>query len=152
MFPVTEGPITERLLYTTVNDAAPCCGVIKKGLNPVLFFQLHQLLAGKQERNHKLGRRILRLVRYAAGTSKNPTKFWEYSYHLNTKHLNTTFIWILDSMGVRYSNGKVTWLGGRFEYQTFWTINRLFQSGFQTTIWISDHLATGQKSTIWIPD
>ena len=57
-----------------------------------------------------------------------------------------------NSMGVRYSNGKVTWLGGPFEYRTFRTINRLFQSGFQTTIWIPDHLTTRHKSTIWIPD
>ena len=34
-----------------------------------------------------------------------------YSNHLNTKHLNTGFIWIQDSMGVLYSYGKVTWLG-----------------------------------------
>ena len=50
----------------------------------------------------------------------------------------TVTIWILDSMGVWYSNGKVTWLGRPFEYQTFCTINRLFQSGFQNTIWIPD--------------
>ena len=31
-----------------------------------------------------------------------------------------------DSMGVPYSNGKVTWLGRPLEYRTFWTINRLF--------------------------
>ena len=33
--------------------------------------------------------------------------------------------WLL---GVRYSNGKVPWLGGPFKYRTFWTINRLFSS------------------------
>ena len=27
------------------------------------------------------------------------------------------------------------WLGGLFKHLTFWTISRLFQSGFQTTIW-----------------
>ena len=32
----------------------------------------------------------------------------KYSNHLNTEHLNTGFIWIPDSMGVHYSNGKVT--------------------------------------------
>ena len=50
----------------------------------------------------------------------------EYSNHLNTEHQNTRFMWILDSMGVRYSNGKVMWLGGPFENRTFWTINGLF--------------------------
>ena len=44
------------------------------------------------------------------------------------------------------------WLGRPFEYRTFWAINRLFQSGFQTTIWIPNHLANGHKSTISIPD
>ena len=29
-------------------------------------------------------------------------------------------------MGVWYSNGQVTWLGGPFKYQTFWTIKRFF--------------------------
>ena len=42
-----------------------------------------------------------------------------YSNHLNTKHPNTRFIWILDSMGVWYSNGSVTWLGRQYEYRTF---------------------------------
>ena len=50
--------------------------------------------------------------------------------------------WMPDSMGVQYSNGKVMWLGGPFEYRTIWTTNRLFQSGFQTTIWIPDYLNT----------
>ena len=38
---------------------------------------------------------------------------WEskYSSYLNTEHMNTGFIWIPDSMGVWYSNGKVTWIG-----------------------------------------
>ena len=40
-------------------------------------------------------------------------------------------------------NGKVTWLGGPLEYPTFWAINRLFQSGFETTI---------KRKTIWPPD
>ena len=31
-------------------------------------------------------------------------------------------------MGVRYSKDKVTWLGRPFEYQTFWTMNRLYFS------------------------
>ena len=70
------------------------------------------------------------------------------SYHLNTEHMNTRFIWIPDHMGVQYSNGKVTWLSQPFEFQTCWTINRLFQ----TTIWTPDHSITGQKFTIWIPD
>ena len=73
-----------------------------------------------------------------------------YSNHLNTKHLNTGFIRIPDSMGVQYSNGKVTWFCRPFEYQTFWTINRLFPSGFQTTIWKTVHLTTEHISTIRI--
>ena len=62
-----------------------------------------------------------------------------YSDHLISEQLNTGFIWILGSMGVRYSNGKVRWLGGPFKYQTFWTINRLIWSSFQTTILLPDH-------------
>ena len=57
----------------------------------------------------------------------------KYSNHLNTVHLNARFFWILDSMGVQYSNGKVTWLGRLFKYQAFCTINRLFSVRF------SDH-------------
>ena len=57
----------------------------------------------------------------------------KYNNHLNTVHLNTVFIWIPDIVGVRYSNGKVTWLGGPFKYRTFWTINWLFSVRF------SDH-------------
>ena len=57
----------------------------------------------------------------------------EYINHLNTEHLNTRCIWILDSMGDRYSNGKVKWLGGPFKYRTLGTINRLF------SVWFSDH-------------
>ena len=33
-----------------------------------------------------------------------------YINHLNTEYLDTPFTWIRDSMGVWYSNGKVTWL------------------------------------------
>ena len=60
----------------------------------------------------------------------------------------TVTIWIPDSLGVRYSNGKITWLGRPPENWTFWTINRHYQSGFQITIRIPDHLTTGHKSTI----
>ena len=56
--------------------------------------------------------------------------FFIYSFHMNTRHLNTWFTWILDAIGVRYSNGKVMWLGGPFEYRTFWTINKLFSVRF----------------------
>ena len=41
--------------------------------------------------------------------------------------------WIPNSMGVLYSNGKLKSLSGPFEYQTFWTINKLFSFRF------SDH-------------
>ena len=59
------------------------------------------------------------------------------------QRVTTVTIWIPntripDSMGVRYSNGKVTWLGGPFKYQTFWTINRLFSVRFS-----DHHLNTG---------
>ena len=73
--------------------------------------------------------------------------------------------WIPDSMGVRYSNGKVTWLGGPFEYWTFWTINKFFSLRFsyhpnigpfdnRTQIY---HLNTrlvqySNGYCIWIPD
>ena len=38
--------------------------------------------------------------------------------------------WTLDSKGVRYLNGKVMWLGRLIKHWTFWTINRLCQSSF----------------------
>ena len=50
--------------------------------------------------------------------------------------------WLPDSMGVRYYM-VVTWLGRPFEYQIFWTINRLFQSGFQPSF---------KYQTIWQPN
>ena len=52
--------------------------------------------------------------------------FFCYNSHLNTLHLKTAFIWILDSMGVWYSNGKVKWLGRPSKHLTFWTINKLY--------------------------
>ena len=73
-------------------------------------------------------------------------KFKTYLRYSN--HLNIKFIWIPDRMGIQYSNGKVMWVGRPSEYQMFWTINRLFQSGFQTITWIQDYLTTGHKSTI----
>ena len=64
-------------------------------------------------------------------------KLWIFP-NKNGFHDITVTIWIpntskLDSMGVRYSNGKVTWLVEPFEYQTFWKINRPFSVHF------SDH-------------
>ena len=56
-----------------------------------------------------------------------PTRIQVNSNHLNTEHLNT------GTIGVRYSNGIVTYLGGPFKYQTFWTIKRLCSVEF------SDH-------------
>ena len=58
---------------------------------------------------------------------------------MNTKQTNK-----LASMGVRYPNGKVTLYFGP---QT-----GFFQSGFQTTIQLPDHLTTGHKSTILMPN
>ena len=91
------------------------------------------------------------------------TKRVHYSDHHYTcnwafEYQTTVTIWLLDiwipasnyTMGVWYSNGLVMWLGRPLENWTFWTINKLFQSGFQTTIWILDHLTTPHKSTIWI--
>ena len=57
--------------------------------------------------------------------------------------MNNGFIWIPDSIYVRYSNSKVTWLGRPFEYRTFWTINRPFQSSFHPQF---------EYPTIWQPD
>ena len=51
--------------------------------------------------------------------------------------------WIPDSMGVPYSNGKVTWLGQPFKYRTFWNIKRLFLSNFHPPF---------KCRTIWQPD
>ena len=66
------------------------------------------------------------------------------SNHLNTGHQNTRFIWIPETMNVQYSNGKDTWLGWPFEYQTYWTINRLYSDQTQIyhlntwLVWYSD--------------
>ena len=43
---------------------------------------------------------------------------------LNTVHPNIGFLLLPDSMNVWCSNGHVMWLGGPFEYWTFWTINK----------------------------
>ena len=79
------------------------------------------------------------------------------SHHLCI--LNTVTIWILDTRipdlseyWVYSIQMVVMWLAGSFKYRTFWTINRLFQSGFQPTIRIQDHLTTRHKSTIQIED
>ena len=68
---------------------------------------------------------------------------WSHIWSIVTIWILNT--WIPDNMGVQYSNGKVMWLHGPFEYRIFWTINRLFQSDFQTTIWIPNHLTTGHN-------
>ena len=47
-----------------------------------------------------------------------------------------------DIVGVWYLNGKVEWLGRPFVFRTFWTTNRLFQSGVQTTTRTLNHLTT----------
>ena len=44
-------------------------------------------------------------------------------------------------MGIWYSNGKVTWLGRPFKYQTFLPKNRLFQ--------FSDHHSNARLFDIW---
>ena len=72
-----------------------------------------------------------------------------YSNYLNTGHPNSGFIWLPDTECPLFKCW-ITWLCKPFEYWTFWITNRLFQSGFQTTIWKVDHLTTGHKSTIWI--
>ena len=51
--------------------------------------------------------------------------------------------WIPDSLGVRYSNGKVMWLGRPFGYRIFWTINKLFSVRF------SDHLSNTGPLNNW---
>ena len=66
----------------------------------------------------------------------------EYSNHMNTKHMNNRFIWLPDSMGVWYSNGKVKWLGRPFKSWTFWTIYRFFSvqlSGHHLKTWPFDN-------------
>ena len=61
-----------------------------------------------------------------------------YSNHLNTQHMNPRFIWIPDSMGVWYLNGKVTWLGIPFDYRNILDHKQAF------SVWFSDqHLSTG---------
>ena len=42
-----------------------------------------------------------------SGNQRKKKLHWvsKYSNHLNSQHLNTGFIWILDSMDVQYSNG-----------------------------------------------
>ena len=70
--------------------------------------------------------------------------FCQYSNHLNTEHLNTRFIYIPDSMGVRYSNVLVDHSNtGHFGLQTGFFSQ--FQDHHLNT---GDHLTTGHKSTI----
>ena len=64
--------------------------------------------------------------------------FFKYSWDLYTVTIWILNTWIPDSMGVQYSNGKVTWLGRPFKYQTIWTINSLFSIQFS-----DNHLNTG---------
>ena len=70
-----------------------------------------------------------------------PPHSTQFHIHLNTGHPNTGFIWKLDTIGVRYSNGEVTWFGRLFEYQIFWTIINcpVFKPPFEyLTIWQPD--------------
>ena len=69
-----------------------------------------------------------------------------YSNHLITKHLNTG----------QYGCAVFKWLN-HVTWQFIWILNILdrksaFSVQFQTTIWVPDHLTTGHKSTIQIPD
>ena len=68
-------------------------------------------------------------------------------HHLNSLLVPFWITWLLNGIGVLYSNGIVTWLGCPFQYWTFWTINRLLQSSFQNIIWIPDHLTTYHLNT-----
>ena len=67
------------------------------------------------------------------GQKNLQVKIWSGFKYSN--HLNTGFIWKPDSMGFKYSNSKVTWLGRPFHY---------------LTISLPDHLTTGHKSNIQI--
>ena len=83
----------------------------------------------------------------------------EVSHYKNSEaRYSTVTIWIPDIqildirmpdiVGVWYLNGKVKWLAQPFEYWTFWTMNRLFQSGVLTTTRKLNHFTTRYKSTI----
>ena len=60
-------------------------------------------------------------------TKHNSSKSWfifNYSFHLNTSQLkseHSTF-----RILCLVSNGLITWLGGTFEYWTFWSIKQSF--------------------------
>ena len=57
------------------------------------------------------------------------------------EHLITGFIWILDSMGFWYSNGKVKWLGRPFKYQIIWQPDTNLPFEYQTSLvfrWLLD--------------
>ena len=60
----------------------------------------------------------------------NPLKWlaydfnFEYSYHLNTKHLKSNHLIFFRHVFVPYPSGLITWLGKPFEYQAFSTIKQ----------------------------
>ena len=64
---------------------------------------------------------------YTTQPNPNGQNFWAFEYRTSP-----VFRWLL--------------------YLTFSTINTLFQSSFYTTIQIPNHLTTGHKSIIWIPE
>ena len=68
----------------------------------------------------------------------------EYSNHLNTEHRK---VWVF-SIQMAKSHDLVD----HSNRGQFGPLTGFFQSGFQTTIWIPDHLTTGHKSTIQILD
>ena len=89
------------------------------------------------------------LVHYSGqGLNKGPFDKPSKRDDLNTELVKysdphfTVTIWILDTMGIRYSHCKVKWLGRTFKYWTFWTINMLFLCGF------SDHYLNIQIVTV----
>ena len=84
--------------------------------------------SGQQRSHWRNNRKTKRRGTNCGTVSSKFTRLDIYISSTVTIWIPNTFILIPDSMDVPYSNGKVTWLGGPFGYQTFWTIKILFQS------------------------
>ena len=77
--------------------------------------------------------------------------------------LSTVTIWILDIQILDSSEYQTLWVlsiqkvksrdsANHLNTGHFGPLTHIFHSGFQTTIWIPDHMTTGRNSTIQIPE
>ena len=115
----------------------------------MLFIQFQVLQGQLMELQSRMGRTESELHRARQEVSHYKNSEARYSKVTIWKpDIQILDIRMPDIVGVWYLNGKVEWLGRPFVFRTFWTTNRLFQSGVQTTTRTLNHLTTRYKSTI----